>query len=250
MTILFVTGTGTDVGKTVATAAIAAVARGAGRDVAVAKPAQTGFPGTGGVLGRGGDLDDVAALTGITDLHGFVRYPEPMAPLAAARRAGMGTLSLDDATARVTALDGPGRTVLVEGAGGLLVRLGADGGAREWSLPDLAARCPGARVIVVASLRLGGLNEAELTVEVARARGLDVAGLVAGSVPRAGVGANGVGEDTDRAIVRTNLDDLPHLTGVPLLGAVPAGSGSLPRAEFVAAAPGWFTEEGRAVLVG
>ena len=56
MTILCITGTGTDVGKTIATAAIAGLLRSCGREVVVVKPAQTGFPGTGSVLGRGGEI--------------------------------------------------------------------------------------------------------------------------------------------------------------------------------------------------
>ena len=279
MSIVIITGTGTDIGKTIATAAIAGLLRSCGREVVVVKPAQTGFPGTGSVLGRGGDLEDVERLTGITELHGFARYPEPMAPLAAARRAGLPALRLDDAAERIRALDRPGRTVLVEGAGGLLVRLGAggvgcadasacgatdgpasaadgEGERREWGLPDLAAELPGAKTVVVTSLGLGSLNTAELTVEVAEGRGMDVIGLIGGSLPagslpgqQAGSGA-GTGRMEPDPIVATNLEDLPHLTGVDVLGCVPEGSGSMRGEEFLAAAPGWFNESGRSVLVG
>ena len=242
MSIVFITGTGTDIGKTIATAAVAATLAAQGRRVVVVKPAQTGFPGTGG------DLDDVARLTGVTDLHGFVRYPEPMAPLAAARRAGLPTLGLGEAAARIRELDGPDRTVLVEGAGGLLVRLGSDGssdgGAGEWGLPDLAARLPGAKTVVVTSLGLGSLNTAELTVEVAEGRGMDVIGLIGGSLP-----ARHAAGEID-PIVATNLEDLPHLTGVDVLGAVPEGAGAMERERFVAAAPGWFSESGIRAFVG
>lgn len=245
MSIVFITGTGTDIGKTIATAAVAATLAAQGRRVVVVKPAQTGFPGTGG------DLDDVARLTGVTDLHGFVRYPEPMAPLAAARRAGLPTLGLGEAAARIRELDGPDRTVLVEGAGGLLVRLGSGagddggtGGAGEWGLPDLAARLPGAKTVVVTSLGLGSLNTAELTVEVAEGRGMDVIGLIGGSLP-----ARHAAGEID-PIVATNLEDLPHLTGVDVLGAVPEGAGAMERERFVAAAPGWFSESGIRAFVG
>ncbi|WP_295624455.1 dethiobiotin synthase [uncultured Corynebacterium sp.] len=224
MSVVIVTGTGTDVGKTIVTAAVAAALTSAGREVTVVKPVQTGHPGTGG------DLDDVRRLTGVRDLHGFARYPEPMAPLAAAGRACLPTLRLDDVAHRIRALDGPERTVLVEGAGGLLVRIGA-GGESEWGLPDLAARLPGARTIVVTPLGLGCLNAAELTVEVARGRGMDVAGLVGGSLP--------AGDDP---VVATNLEDLPRLTGVDLLGAVPAGAGAMTREAFTAAAPHWLSD--------
>ncbi|AYJ32273.1 dethiobiotin synthase [Corynebacterium xerosis] len=245
MSIVIITGTGTDIGKTIATAAVAVTLSARGRRVVVVKPAQTGFPGTGG------DLDDIARLTGVTDLHGFVRYPEPMAPLAAARRAGLPTLGLDEAAARIREFDGPDRTVLVEGAGGLLVRLGSDaggdggaGGAGEWGLPDLSARLPGAKTAVVTPLGLGSLNTAELTVEVAEGRGMDVIGLIGGSLP-----ARHAAGETD-PIVATNLDDLPHLTGVDVLGAVPEGAGAMERERFVAAAPGWFSESGMRAFVG
>lgn len=245
MSIVIITGTGTDIGKTIATAAVAATLAAQGRRVVVVKPAQTGFPGTGG------DLDDIARLTGVTDLHGFVRYPEPMAPLAAARRAGLPRLGLGEAAARIRELDGPDRTVLVEGAGGLLVRLGSGagddggaGGAGEWGLPDLAARLPGAKTVVVTSLGLGSLNTAELTVEVAEGRGMDVIGLIGGSLP-----ARHAAGEID-PIVATNLEDLPHLTGVDVLGAVPEGAGAMERERFVAAAPGWFSESGIRAFVG
>lgn len=251
MSIVIVTGTGTDIGKTIATAALAAALGAAGREVHVVKPAQTGFPGE-----RGGDLDTVAELTGVAGLHGYARYPEPMAPLAAADRAGMPALRMADVAEKIRELDAPGRTILVEGAGGLLVRLGDDGEAAggshadggdvpgapntdasdtTWALPDLAAHLPGATTVVVTPLELGCLNAAELTVEVARGRGMDVAGLIGGSLP--------AGEPDP--IVAGNLTDLPAVTGVPLLAAIPAGSGGLGRDEFTAAAPGWFTAAGR-----
>lgn len=158
MSIVLVTGTGTDIGKTIGTAALAAALRGEGRQVHVVKPIQTGFPDP-----DGGDLDTVAELTGIDNLHGFERYPEPMAPVAAAQRAGMRLPNATEIAEKIKLIDGPNRVVLVEGAGGLLVRLGED-----WALPELAALLPGSQMVVVTRLGLGCLNEAELTVEVAR----------------------------------------------------------------------------------
>ena len=68
-------------------------------------------------------------------------------------------------------------------------------------------------------------------MRIARARGIEPAGIVIGWWP----------EEPDLA-ERCNRDDLPLVTGVPLLGVLPAGAGSLPRDEFVAAAPGWFED--------
>ncbi|WP_371103416.1 ATP-dependent dethiobiotin synthetase BioD, partial [Streptomyces sp. PU_AKi4] len=114
--------------------------------------------------------------------------------------------------------------VLVEGAGGLLVRFDAAGG----TLADAAALLA-APVLVVASAGLGTLNVTELTARELRGRGLDLAGVVIGSWPA----------EPDLAS-RCNLLDLPDVTGAPLLGAVPAGAGTLEPAGFRASAPHWL----------
>jgi dethiobiotin synthetase len=83
--------------------------------------------------------------------------------------------------------------------------------------------------VVVARAGLGTLNHTGLTVEALRARGLPVAGLVIGFWPA----------EPDLA-EQCNLEDLPTTTGVPVIGRIPAGAGSLDREAFVAAAAGWF----------
>ncbi|MGO4958388.1 dethiobiotin synthase [Luteococcus sp. Sow4_B9] len=206
--IVIITGTNTDVGKTVATAAIASVLRERGCEVLAVKPIQTGEP-----AGRG-DAQTIERLAGVPTLD-HLRYPEPLAPNLSARRAGMAQARLDDVADFLLALDAPQRTVLVEGAGGLLVRL-----ADDWTLADLAAKLE-APVLVVTSTGLGSLNLAELTVEAARSRGLEVIGLVGGSI-----------EDPDDLATRLNLSELPAVTGVPLLGVLPVGAGDLPCGEF------------------
>lgn len=212
--IVLVTGTGTDVGKTVATAALAAATEGHGRRVGVVKPVQTGEPG--GPEDHG-DLATVHRLTGITDLHEFHRYPEPLAPDLSARRAGMPAADLHAVASRLRTLDAadPDRVLLVEGAGGILVRLG-----ENWTLADLAVDLD-APVVVVTTLGLGSLNAAELTVRCALDHGVRVLGLVGGSLPA----------DPDLA-TGLNVAELPVVTGVPLLGCVPAGAGVLDRAAF------------------
>ncbi len=129
LTVLVVTGTGTGVGKTIATAALAAAARQAGIPVAVCKPVQTG------TAAGDDDLAEVTRLTGISKVVGLARYPEPMAPLAAAEQAGRALPSKRTMLKLINAVDHPGQLTLVEGAGGLLVEL-ADGGV---TLRDLAA---------------------------------------------------------------------------------------------------------------
>ncbi len=217
MTVLLISGTSTDVGKTVVTAALAADAQAAGITVAVCKPAQTGV-----APGEPGDLAEITRLTGVTRTLELARYPEPLAPDTAARRAAMPLLRLSDTVAAVESL-ADADLVLVEGAGGLLVRMG------DFTLLDLAQYI-GAPVLVVAAAGLGTLNHSELTTRVLAAAGVPCAGLVIGSWP----------PDPDLAS-ECNRDDLPRVTETPIVGMIPAGAGQWDRDRFTAAAPSWFT---------
>ncbi|MDI3404630.1 dethiobiotin synthase [Streptomyces cavernicola] len=220
MTILVVSGTGTEVGKTVTTAALAAAALAEGLSVAVLKPAQTGV-----APGEPGDVDEVARLAGPVTALELARYPEPLAPDTAARRAGMDPVRPDEVAEAARKLAASHDLVLVEGAGGLLVRFDAEGG----TLADVALLL-GAPVVVVAAAGLGTLNAVALTGEALRGRGLVQAGVVVGSWPA----APGLAE-------QCNVSDLPVAAGAPLLGLIPEGAGALSPAEFRAAAPGWFS---------
>ncbi|GAA1382664.1 dethiobiotin synthase [Pseudonocardia kongjuensis] len=206
-----VTGTGTGVGKTIVTAALAAVALAAGLRVAVLKPAQTGIGPD-----EPGDADVVAALVPGITVRELARYPDPLAPATAARRAGRPPVTPEAAAGAARALAGEHDLVLVEGAGGLLVRFDDDGG----TLADVA-RSLGAPVVVVAAAGLGTLNHSCLTVQALHARGLACAGVVVGEWP-----------DTPDLAAECNLADLPATTGVPLLGALPAGLGTAPPDRF------------------
>ncbi len=211
MNRLLVTGTGTEVGKTIVTAAVAAVACAHGRSVTVVKPAQTGL-----APGEESDVDVVRRLSGVGDVHELVRYDDPLAPESAARRQGADAVPVAELARRIAALPEPD-LLLVEGAGGLLVRFDPDGGTAA----DLAAALD-ARVLVVAAPGLGTLNATALTCEAARSRGLECAGVVIGSWPA----------EPDLA-ARVNLDDLPVYAQAPLLGCLPAGLGASTPAEFL-----------------
>ena len=211
MTIVVVTGTGTGVGKTVATAALACHARGAGLDVAVCKPVQTGF----GPAGQGDDdLAEIARLSGVDRLVSVARYPDPLAPAAAAETIGRQLPSASEILAAIREVDLPGRLTLVEGAGGLLVEIAASG----VTLRDLATEL-GAPVLVVCEAGLGTLNHTALTLEALESKALSCAGLVIGSWP-AGPGS---AESYNRgALARL----------APLRAVLPAGSGALAPARF------------------
>jgi dethiobiotin synthetase len=219
MPVLVITGTGTEVGKTVVTAAVAATALAAGRSVAVLKAAQTGVRPD-----EPGDAQEVARLAGAVTTAEVARYPEPLAPATAARRAGRAPVHPEEVAEAAAKLATEHDLVLVEGAGGLLVRFDAAGG----TLAD-AARLLSAPVLVVASAGLGTLNTTELTARELRSLGLDLWGVVIGSWPTAADLAS-----------RCNLADLPEVAGAPLLGAVPAGAGGLAPADFRATAPHWL----------
>lgn len=216
MRIVVVTGTSTGVGKTVVTAALAATTRGS---VVVVKPVQTG------AADGDSDAQEVARLTGVETAE-WTTLDEPLAPDTAARRQGVEIPRVASYVAPIAAL--PYDTVIVEGAGGLLVRLDTQGG----TLLDLASQLGGVavvEVVVVVSAGLGTLNHTELTVDALRSRGLTVRGLVVGSWPA----EPGLAE-------RCNLEDLPRVTRVPLLAVVPEGAGRLSREQFMSSAPAWF----------
>jgi dethiobiotin synthetase len=213
--ILVVTGTDTGVGKTVVTAGVATLARARGASVAVVKPGQTGVGPD-----EPGDLDEVRRLGGVDDLHEPARFPDPLSPAAAARVSGLPPVSLAGAAEQISALADTRRLVLVEGAGGLLVRFDEDGA----TIADLARRL-GAPVLVVVRPDLGTLNHTALTLEAMAHRGLELAGVVIGAWPA-----------TPDLAMRCNIRDLETIAARPLDGALPAGAGALDPAEFLLAA--------------
>jgi dethiobiotin synthetase len=227
VSVLVVTGTDTGVGKTVVTAALACHARLAGIDVAVCKPVQTG---TDSAYGAGDDdLAEVARLSGVTELHALARYPEPLAPAAAAARAEMTLPTRAELAASVPAA--AGRLTLVEGAGGLLVELGLHG----VTLRDLAHDLDASALVVVAP-GLGTLNHTALTLEALGAQGIQCAGLVIGAWP-ADPGPAEVG----------NRDALAGMA--PLRAVLPAGAGSMRAGEFEAMSAAAFDPRWIAGLV-
>lgn len=220
MSIVVITGTNTGVGKTVVTAALACHARVVGRDVAVCKPVQTG------TADGDDDLAEIRRLAGVTELVGVARYPEPLAPVAAAQRAGMPLPSSADLLAAIRAVDRPGRLTLVEGAGGLLVELTECG----WTLRDLAVELD-APVLTVTEAGLGTLNHAALNLEAVANKGLSTAGLVIGAWPA-----------QPGTVEKSNRDALARMA--PVRAALPAGASTLSPKDFEllsarAFDPGW-----------
>jgi dethiobiotin synthetase len=118
-----------------------------------------------------GDLDEVRRLAGVTDLHEFARYAAALAPATAARLAGLPPPDLAACAEQIASL---GRDlVIVEGAGGLLVRYDDEGA----TLADLA-HALGAPMLVTVRSGLGTLNHTALTLEAMAGRGVELAGIV------------------------------------------------------------------------
>jgi dethiobiotin synthetase len=198
----FVTGTDTGVGKTVASTALLAAARARGLCVAALKPLESGSTAADSDAAR---LADAAGLA--VDEVALYRFADPVAPGVGAEREGI-AIDFDRIWDRLDDVETRGSDlVLVEGAGGLLVPLG--GGrttadlVRELALP----------LIVVARDALGTINHTLLTVEVAIARGLPVAGII---VSR-GTADPSAAEENLREIDRALAGDPPILGVLPFL---------------------------------
>ncbi len=215
MSVLVITGTDTEVGKTVVTAALAALARARGAKVAVVKPVQTGV-----APDEPGDIDEVRRLAEAVDTHELIRLPDPLAPATAARRIGAQLPTVAEMAARIRELRGGRDLVLVEGAGGLLVQLDCNGGTLAELARELAAP-----VLVVSRPGLGTLSHTALTCQELRRRGLRCVGVVIGAWPAS----------PDLAS-QCNRHDLPEYAGAPLLGAMPENAAALEPEGFLAAA--------------
>jgi dethiobiotin synthetase len=185
---VFVTGTGTEVGKTVVAAAIARTLAAKGEQVAVFKPAVTGLDelpadgpkgSTAGDLsaqrrGGGADHEVLRRAAGSRQSDEEIapyRFGPPMSPHLAAELAGE---EVDPARLLRDARDaGASADVLVcEGVGGLFVPL-----APTYSVRDLAVDL-GLPLVIAASPGLGTINHTLLTIEAARAAGLEVTAVV------------------------------------------------------------------------
>jgi dethiobiotin synthetase len=208
------------------TAAVAVAAQAAGLRVAVVKPAQTGQ-----ATGAPSDVDMVRMLAAPATARTLATYPEPLAPLAAARVAQVEPLELYAVVDAVRAAADQHDVVLVDGAGGLLVPMGLRPSGEPWTVADLAVSL-GAPAVVVARAGLGTLNHIALTLEALSRRAVP-AGVVLGAWPAEPELAHW-----------SNLTDLVD----DLVGVLPDGAGAMDPGVFGRSAPGWLTPTLHGVL--
>jgi dethiobiotin synthetase len=194
---VFVTGTGTEVGKTVVAAAIARTLASEGKRVAVFKPAVTG-------LEEDGETDHellrwAAGSEQSDEEIAPYRYGPPMSPHLAAELAGE---EIDPerllAGARAAAADAD--VLVCEGVGGLLVPLSLDYLVRDFAF-DL-----GLPLVIATSPGLGTINHTLLTIEAARSANLHVRAVVLTPWPKA-----------PSAIEESNRDTISELTNVDVM---------------------------------
>ena len=203
---LFITATGTDVGKTYVTALIAKRLREAGINAGYYKAALSGAEERGGRLVPG-DADFVARASGMTEppesLVSYV-YKNPLSPHLAAQIEGnppeLDTIKRDFARA-LKKYD----YLCVEGCGGIVCPIRWD--ERKIMLEDIIKAC-GLAVVIVAPSGLGSINSAVLTVEHARAAGIEVRGIIMN------------GYDETQLMHRDNKYMIEQLTGVRVAACV------------------------------
>ncbi|HVY34081.1 MAG TPA: dethiobiotin synthase [Caulobacteraceae bacterium] len=210
MAAFFVTGSGTDIGKTFVCAGLAAYWRDAGLKPAVFKPVVTGFDleapegsDPAMLLAALGLPTDRAALQAIAPF----RFRAPLSPDQAAALEGR-SLGLEDVAkacrAAIQAADGP---ILVEGAGGVMSPLNG-----RATMLDLAAAIA-VPVLFVADSRLGSISHALTGLAALKARALPVAVLLVNESP-----SGSVGTAPTMSSIAGHFDEAPIL-------AVPRGAG-------------------------
>jgi dethiobiotin synthetase len=199
----FVTGTDTNVGKTLVAAGLTAALRQKGIKAGYFKPVQSGCPEEGGRLipTDARIAQELAHLPEPLELLTPITLRLPLAPGVAAAREGI-AIDLEKVAASYKELASRYDFLVVEGAGGLYVPLVDN----DFLVLDLARwlRLP---LLVVARAGLGTINHTALTVLAARHAGLEVAGVILNRCS-----ANpGLAEQTNPAVIEA-------ITGVPIFG--------------------------------
>jgi dethiobiotin synthetase len=199
----FVTGTGTEVGKTVVAAVIARALAASGQSVAVFKPAVTGLD----ELPAEPDhllLKRAAGSTQGDDEIAPYRYGPAVSPHLAAALAGEEVeprVLLDGARNAAASAD----ALVCEGVGGLLVPL-----APGYLVRDFAVAL-GLPVVIAAPPGLGTINHTMLTIEAARASGLDVVLVALTPWPQEPSQIEQSNRETIESLGKVRVETLPHL---------------------------------------
>lgn len=226
---LFVTATDTGVGKTVLSAALLAAMAAAGEPVRAFKPVVTGLEDPQEIAARGdwpADHELLAATAGMAaEEVSPKRYGPAVSPHLAAELAGE-PIEPEQLLAAAVGAEGnaghaPGRTLIVEGVGGLLVPLRED-----YSVCDFAAAL-GLPVLIAARPGLGTISHTLLTLRVARDAGLEVRAVVLTPWPQEPTVLERSNRETIASIGEVEIQTLPEIPN-PQLAELARAGGSLP----------------------
>jgi dethiobiotin synthetase len=206
---VFVTGTDTEVGKTIVTASLVSLLINDGLDVGVMKPVETGCPKKNGRLVPR-DATFLKVVSGSKDGLSLInpyRFSKPLAPLIAAeidqKEIKMGKISL-----AYEKLREKHDITFVEGAGGLLVPL-----TGKLTNVDLILKLA-LPIFVVVDSKLGAVNHTLLTLNWARENGIKVIGLVINQPNLNPSPRKNLAQKTNPMLIRS-------LAGVPIFGEIP-----------------------------
>lgn len=200
---IFVTGTDTDIGKTVVTAGLAAVMQSLGYKAGVYKPFQSGAEEKNGFL-VSPDLAFVKKLDFYVETLSTYLLKPPTAPYIAAEIDGV-QINLNTVCREYQTLKQNCETVLVEGAGGLMVPV-----TKDAVMGDVANMLD-LPVLIVARPDLGTINHTLLTINQAKVIGLDIAGVIINRYP----------QDTDDIAIKTAPRLIEEYSDVNILGIIP-----------------------------
>lgn len=219
---LFVTASGTEIGKTLIACALAHQARGRGQSVNVLKPLATGFDAgladsdTAQLLAAAGQEITDANIAACTPW----RFGPAIAPDMAAKRAGT-AIDFDAVVTHCRSGLAAGMDLtVIEGVGGSMVPIGGTKTVRD--LIE-ALRLP---AVVVSGSYLGAISHVLTAVESLKARNIVVAGIVVSESPQSPVPMAETAEAIARLVPQTPLIAVPRLSGarpwerVPDLGQI------------------------------
>jgi dethiobiotin synthetase len=216
---LFVTGTGTGVGKTIVSAALLAAMRAAGEPARAHKPVVTGLDEPS--EGWPPDHELLALVAGMSpnEVAPF-RYGPPVSPHLATALA-QESVTPADLLANARAAAGEHQALVVEGVGGLLVPL-----TDSFTVRDLAVELA-LPVVIAAQPGLGTINHTLLTLHGARSAGLDVRAVVLTPWPEHPTAIEHSNRETVSRLGAVEAHGLPAVSG-PDQGALSAAGERLP----------------------
>ena len=204
----FITGTDTGVGKTLVTAALALCLKQRGVVVGVMKPVETGYGIEGAAESDAARLCAAAGMTEPVEAISPYRFPDPLAPLDAARRAGT-VIRMNTIVAAFHALTARHSLMLIEGAGGVRVPI-----SEKADMRDLIERL-GLPVIVVGRTAIGSVNHVLLTLEALAWRRIAITAVVLNQTQnRPPTIVDGMQQSSTLALLRER-------SGVPVVGPLP-----------------------------